>query len=234
MLDETYRACLEAKRGGARIDRRLAGLVRDVRAAYGVTPLWVHGSVGLGRGGVPRPCLEVALETWQDSLAVRPTFGEDPWLGPVREPTKEIARMLLERYPRRRLRRIFPLPDDAACDWSRDLWVRISVFEEWVLEHGIRLTAQDTAEFERSLGLGDALWGTTRIAQTVVVLVRTEEQARTLRASGVTAEWARAYLELARRHDEFGYLRPGWVVVEVDSKEKFDREWRGDWLGYMK
>lgn len=225
VLHETYQGCLEARRGRVRFDPVFDGLVQDFRAAYGAAPLWIHASVGWEGGRKGRPILEVVVERIAD-LPRWTTRGEP-------EPMKVVAGMALERFSPEELRRIFPLPHGVACDWSRDLIVTLSSFQSWTLDHAINLAPEDTAAFERSLGLGDALWMTARIATTVVVFLRTEEQARTLRAAGIPPAWAQTYRELARKYDEFGYLHPGWIGMQVDSKETFDRVWKGDWRAYM-
>lgn len=232
MLKETYQGCVEARRGGVRIDPVFDRLVEDFRAEYGVAPLWIQAAVGWEGARKGRPILEVVVERLRDRPRTR-VDPENPYLRGAPEPMKVVAGMVLGRYSPEELRRMFPLPEGAACDWSRDLVVALHDLETWMLNHVIRLTPQDTAEFEQSLGLGDALWTTARIVRNVVVFVHTEEQARDLRAAGVPQAWAQTYRELARRHDEFGYVHPDWIRMEVDSKESFDRKWKGDWRAYM-
>ncbi|MBX9246239.1 hypothetical protein ICW40_15685 [Actinotalea ferrariae] len=233
MLKETYQSALEARRGSIRLDPVFDGLVQDLRAAYGVAPLWIQAAVGWEGARKGRPILEVVVERTGELWTMR-KGPQHPLLGHTPEPMKVVARMVLERFSPEALRRIFPLPDGATPDWPRDLMVTLHSFESWTLDHAITLTPDDSTEFERSLGLGDALWMTSRIARTVVVFVHTDEQARALRAAGIPEAWARAYVELARKHDEFGYLHPGWIRMEVDSKETFDRDWKGDYLAYMR
>jgi len=51
--------------------------------------------------------------------------------------------------------------------------------------------------------------------------VHTNEQAQTIRASVLTVAWAETYFEIAKRHDEFGYLTRSDIEIQVDSKESF-------------
>jgi hypothetical protein len=54
------------------------------------------------------------------------------------------------------------------------------------------------------------------------VFVQTDEQARSLAASALPLNWADTYFEIAKRHDEFGYLSRAEIAIQVDSRENFE------------
>ena len=66
------------------------------------------------------------------------------------------------------------------------------------------------------------------------MFVHTDEQARTLRASALPVAWADTYFEIAKRHDEFGYLTRSEIAIQVYSKENFEVSYSGNWHYYFK
>lgn len=46
--------------------------------------------------------------------------------------------------------------------------------------------------------------------------------------------WADTYFEIAKRHDEFGYLIRAEIAILVDSKENFETNYSGNWYYYFK
>jgi hypothetical protein len=46
------------------------------------------------------------------------------------------------------------------------------------------------------------------------------------------AKWSNAYAEMISAHDDFGYFRRKPAQVIFDSKENFEREYRGNWFNY--
>jgi Domain of unknown function (DUF1963) len=53
-------------------------------------------------------------------------------------------------------------------------------------------------------------------------------------ASTLPVTWADTYFEIARRHDEFGYLTRSEIAIQVDSKENFEANYSGNWYHYFK
>jgi hypothetical protein len=43
-----------------------------------------------------------------------------------------------------------------------------------------------------------------------------------------------AYLEIAKGHDEFGYLSRAQIVIQIDSIETFETNYSGSWFYYFK
>ena len=96
------------------------------------------------------------------------------------------------------------------------------------------MAAYELEEFTASLAIGDQLWCIQRFAGPPIVFVRTDQQARTLQASAMPVTWADTYFEIAKRHDEFGYLTRPEIAIQVDSKEKFEANYSGNWYYYFK
>ncbi len=90
------------------------------------------------------------------------------------------------------------------------------------------------ARFAAGLGLGAQFWCIQRFAGPPIVFVHTDRQAQALRASTAPAAWADTYFEIAKQHDEFGYLQRSSIAINVDSKENFDTHFSSNWYHYFK
>lgn len=95
-------------------------------------------------------------------------------------------------------------------------------------------TSSELEDFTASLGIGDQFWCIQRFAGPPIVFVQTEEQARALAASALPSNWADTYFEIAKRHDEFGYLSRAEIAIHVDSRENFEASYSGNWYYYFK
>jgi hypothetical protein len=88
--------------------------------------------------------------------------------------------------------------------------------------------------FTASLGIADQFWCIERFAGPPTVFVHTDGQARGLKASALPSKWADTYFEIAKRHDEFGYLNRAEIAIQVDSKENFEANYSANWYYYFK
>lgn len=95
-------------------------------------------------------------------------------------------------------------------------------------------TAADLDGFIASLGLAEQFWCIQRFAGPPIVFVHTDQQAQALRASSAPTKWADTYFEIAKRHDEFGYLARSEIAIQVDSKQNFDTNFSSNWYYYFK
>lgn len=76
------------------------------------------------------------------------------------------------------------------------------------------------------------LWLIHRCFGRVVFMFYTNAQARKHARKGLLKGYADQYFELLRQHDEFKYMDRGQFSVEADSKENFDRTYKGNWFYY--
>lgn len=67
-----------------------------------------------------------------------------------------------------------------------------------------------------------------------VIFLQTDEQLQNCKAIGLEDKLINAYLQLIKKHDEFGYLGAHSVSLRFDSKESFDRNYNGNWYYYWK
>jgi hypothetical protein len=77
-------------------------------------------------------------------------------------------------------------------------------------------------------------WCIQRLAGPPIVFVHTDEQAAAVRASRLPTQWADTYYDIAKRHDEFGYLTRAEIAIMVDSKQNFQTNYSSNWYYYFK
>lgn len=118
---------------------------------------------------------------------------------------------------------------------THSIFVCFAEFEQ-VAEYAAHkaVKGKDLRTFAASLGLGDRLWRLERSFGPPIVFVHSDEQARALRSTESQAHWADLYYTLVKPHDEFGYLERSEIVIEVDSRETFERDFAGNWYYYFK
>lgn len=231
--DPDYLRAKSIKRGTTLPDPSYQDFLDQFGRRFGSSPLTISfDSIDRARllGRTPR--LAVALErTVEYQTFLADTFSYDE------AKQQEVARLLTRTVDARVLRANFELPHRLLrpAPSPADIFVCFEDFERvatWEV-HDLA-AAGDLGGFTATLGLGQWFWCTQRFAGPPIVFVHTEEQAQTVRASPAPAEWADTYFEIAKRHDEFGYLERSSIAINVDSKENFDTHFSSNWYYYFK
>jgi hypothetical protein len=202
--------------------------IERFRLEYGVKPLAVFADAIARRRGQPKtPRLSVVLERTDE----RRRFLTAPYLADKRK-QKAVARLLTDSLQNRDLQAIFGLPGVSADD----IYVYFADFEDVAKQevHDLATASAELDMFVASLGIGDQFWCTQRLSGPPIVFVRTDEQATAIKASDRPVTWADTYFEIAKHHDEFGYLTRAEIAILVDSKENFDNNYSSNWFYYFK
>lgn len=228
--DPTYRRAKSAKLGETSIDTAYADFVLQFERRFHLSPLWLETNTIPGPG-VPdevRPRLDVILERTREYQ----TFLKAPFNFDSRQQAR-VARMFLDQTTEATRADAFRPPRHKRL--RGDLFVCFSDFEK-VAKHEVHdsVTAAELEAFAANLGFGEQFWCTRRFSGPPTVFVYTEEQARTLRSSDRQTAWADRYFEIAKLHNEFGYLERSEIVILVDSKENFDTNYDSNWYYYFK
>lgn len=84
---------------------------------------------------------------------------------------------------------------------------------------------------KKRLDLGK-LWTISRFGGIADFMLYTEEQVRRFKTNGMHEQLSRAYFELLKPHDEFDYFDKETFLVELGSKEDFDKNYNGNWQFY--
>jgi len=231
--DRDYLRAKKIKQGVARLDHSYDRFFDRFHARYGITPLTISlDSIDRPRREGRRPRLAVVLERSSEyrSFLTSP-FNYD------KAKQKEIAHLLTATVASRTLREQFDMPHRlvGGAPKAEEIFVCFEDFERVAKDEVHDLTAEAERErFESSLAIGSQLWCTQRFSGPPIVFVHTDEQAQALRNSPLRDTWADVYYEIAKPHDEFGYLDRAEIAIVVDSKENLDSNYAGNWYYYFK
>ena len=231
--DADYLRAKQIKQGQSHLDPVYDGFVERFRQQYGVSLLAVTlDTFDRPRGQGMTPRLGVVLErTSQYRSFLRSPFNFD------KEKQNATAILFTESLPGANLRAMFGLRPRLLQAGVRagEIFVYFVDFErvaKWEVHD--RAAGGGLKEFAASLDIGDQFWCIQRFAGPPIVFVQTDDQARALEASALASNWADTYFEIAKRHDEFGYLKRAEIVIRVDSRENFEANFSGSWYYYFK
>lgn len=232
--DPDYLRAKRIKQGQSRMDPVYDPFTERFRLKYGISPLAVFvDSIGRGQGRDTLPRLCVVLERTEQCRA----FRTAPYLFDIRK-QKAVARLFTESVREEDLRAVLRRPTGEQIDAvpAEQIFVYFADFEDVAKQevHHLATTSPGLDEFTASLSIGDQFWCTQRNGGPPIVFVHTDEQARDLKASDLPLTWADTYFEIAKRHDEFGYLTRAGITIQVDSKENFDTNYSSNWYYYFK
>jgi hypothetical protein len=231
--DPDYLHVKRIKQGQSRVDPVYGAFIEGFRERYGVSPLAVLlDTVSRPRGQGRTPRLGVVLERTDECRA----FVRTPFR-PEQYKQQAVALLFTESLGGANLQAMFGFPRSERHAGVRadEIFVYFDDFErvaKWEV-HDL-VAACELQDFTASLSIGDRFWCIQRFAGPPIVFVHTNEQAQTIRASALAVTWAEAYFEIAKRHDEFGYLTRSEIEIQVDSKENFEANYSGNWYYYFK
>lgn len=213
--DNEYKATKKIKQGAETLAPPFEELAHWVAAKWGVTVLnVVYDRPNSLRGAR----VQVILEHQADALLFRngPNFDEVKQAA-VRQKFLDI----IERAP--------------THDYSvKGLFVVFSAFAPLAKEEAdAQVQDSEIESLQRNLGNPD-IWCISRCFGRVTILFFTRDQATQYEAQGKKAEYARRYFELLKPHDEFGYLKEQEYMIDFDSKENFDKIYKGSWFNYYR
>ncbi|MBQ3360240.1 MAG: hypothetical protein IJG47_15245 [Microbacterium sp.] len=166
------------------------------------------------RKGKPRLC--VWVRTAEQQRAFRDSSGNY-------DPTKQEA--VSKRYAQLRKRRW----------WSRreaPAFVAFCTFEPAELERIIGLVPSELEEIR--LRLGDPrVWRILPAGSRIVFFVHTEAEVESLRESDALPRWGEVFVRHVRPRDSFGLLPKLPPRFELDSKERFERDYQNNTYYYL-
>lgn len=135
---------------------------------------------------------------------------------------------------RAREERVIDLFFETGCTVARRRRPRMAIVE--AIEPPARMFAHmsvpDTEidAWAAGLGLGGDFWTWKRFMGPPVVFVHTSEQRDQWVRSGAPTHWAKAWAEVVAPHDEYGFTTTEKLVIEVESKERFDEDFESNWF----
>jgi hypothetical protein len=231
--DPDYLRVKRIKQGECRVDAVFDAFIAGFRERYGASPLAVLlDTVSQSRGQGRTPRLGVVLERTDQYRA----FVQGPFR-PEKSKQQAVAILFTDSLRGADSPALFGFPrrERHAGVRADEIFVYFADFERvarW--ETHDLVAACELEDFTASLGIEDQFWCIQRFSGPPIVFVHTDEQALTLRASARPEAWADTYFEIAKRHDEFGYLTRSEITIPVDSRENFEANYSGNWYYYFK
>ncbi len=231
--DPGFAEAVRIRRGEANLDPTFDSFMAGFAEAFGIRPLtlMIDSMPRPGNTGVT-PRLGVILERTFQSRA----FYDKSGYNFDRAKQSQTARLFAARVPEAGLARRFGLPLRLRrTNWAEELFVYFADFEQtakWAAHDSV--TGAELESFIARLQLGDQFWCTERFSGPPIVFVHTDDQAAQLKLGDTQDRWADLYYPLVHGHDEFGYISRGEILIRVDSKETFDRDYSGNWYYYFK
>lgn len=158
--------------------------------------------------------------------------GERPRLSIIAEREADADRLHGDADAHAKVMAQFRKTGAAPADSLEGLFAIFVAFEGVArTEANRQVTEADLASLKSKL-VGADLWLIRPSWDQVVFFFESDSALRASEASGLRKLCADAYAKLASRYDEFGYLRDRPLSVVFDSKENFDKAYKGSWFNY--
>jgi hypothetical protein len=220
VVRDGYEATAAVIRGDRRLPEELADLARWISVAYSTDVVNIVPDVIQH----DRPRLGVWLRTGEQARAFR-RAGDSNY-----DAAKQAA--IAARAPRTAATYGITgeLPEQP--DGSGQVLVTFADFET---EARNRAVDMPRTELDRlRIGLAnDVVWAIMTAWGRVVFFVHTDDQVAELNGGSEFRRWTQEFMKAARRRDEFGVLDQAPPMMELDSKERYDRDFEGSSYYYF-
>jgi hypothetical protein len=212
--DKEYIDTKRFKRGEVKLEKPYSDLASWIEEKYDVNVLNVIYDIALP---VRRPRLQVCVESQDDCDSFRSAddFNFDD--------TKQ--KQIIDQFAH-----LVRMPSHS-IDIEK-LFVVFSAFEPIAREEANgKIDESEIESLKSSLG-NKELWKIRRSFGGVTFFFYTVNQANTAKKSDLLKTYSSAYFELIKKYDEFNYLTSDNFYVSFDSKENFDKNYKGSWFAY--
>jgi len=118
--------------------------------------------------------------------------------------------------------------------FTDNLWVIYGSFApvaKW--EANERVSQEDLLQLKKEINNSD-LWEISNRFSGVVFFLHTDAQVKKYASSEARKIWTDKYFDLLNQYNEFGYFKREEFVIELDSKENFDKNYASNWYYYYK
>jgi hypothetical protein len=110
------------------------------------------------------------------------------------------------------------------------LFVVFSEFDRVAIEEAnSKVTDRDLEDLKNEFN-NPYIWKIRPRFGSVTVFLNTEEQQKECEKRGCETIYSEKYLSKVKKYDEFGYISS--IIVELDSKENFEKRYQGSWFYY--
>jgi len=212
--DKEYIDTKRFKRGEVRLEQPYLDLAGWVEKKYGVKVLNVIYDIVLP---VQRPRLQICVESQGDCNIFR---SKDDFNFDDRK-QKQIQDQFVH------------LVKKASHSIEIDkLFVVFSAFEPIAKEEANGKIDEGEIDSLKSELENEELWKIRRSFGGVTFFFYTENHVNMAKQCDLLSKYSSAYLKLIKRYDEFNYLTADNFHVSFDSKENFDKNYKGSWFAY--
>ncbi|UIP08018.1 hypothetical protein LY632_06400 [Erythrobacter sp. SDW2] len=229
--DPEYAEAKLYKLGKRRMVPPFSSLAEWIEQQYGVLPLQVRLDPP-GDRPMTRYRLDVVLDTEDDRALFRSGLNYDPakqaaigeqFLALVRE--VEDSRGALSRLI------LFGRTRISMPSGMEELFVAFSAFEAVArIEANYAVTGLEREQLAQELGL----WKIHAQFEGVTFMFETDREAEQAQTNGLADECRSRYAELLKPHDAFGYFARKPIWSKCDSRETFERDYKGNWFFYTR
>ena len=117
---------------------------------------------------------------------------------------------------------------------GKDFHMSYSVFSKVALIECLNKLNKSDINRIKEKYLSEGLWEISINHGSVIIFYTTENEIESNNKSGVSKEIENKIKELAHQYDEFRYLEKEPFFLAYDSKENFDKKYKGDWYNYYR
>lgn len=202
--------------------RVLAGLA-EAQAPYQALVDWIAQQPGGSNVinvvywmWVKRPCLSVVMERNSDVIAFA---GGEPGSHEVHQRILSRFREILEEQHNTKI-------------VTDNIFVVVAAFAPTTrIEANHRVPPEAVIAFQHELA-EPAIWLVQPYFESLRVFFFTEDQMAAAEHSGIRERIATSYQAVIAPYDEFGYVREMPIEPVFDSRERFERVYKGNWQSY--
>jgi len=124
---------------------------------------------------------------------------------------------------------------DGFADYnSENFHMSYSVFSTIAIVECLHKISKSELDQIKEKYISKGLWTISIHHGSVVIFYTTENEIEINAKSGVTMEIEKSIRELTNRYDEFNYLKEEAIFFGCDSKENFDKNYKGNWHDYYR
>ena len=117
---------------------------------------------------------------------------------------------------------------------GEDFHMTYSVFSKVAIIECLNKISKSDLNQIKEKYLSEGLWEISIQHGSVIIFYTLETEIESNNKSGVNKEIENKIKELTHQYDEFGYLEEEPVFFGYDSKENFDKKYKGDWYNYYR
>ncbi|MGC8771440.1 MAG: hypothetical protein ACP5Q5_09345 [Brevinematia bacterium] len=213
--DEFYKLAKEIKKGNVKVVTELIPFIDWVNKKYSVKVLNVSIEYEKIKNKII-PRISIILERRSDFNK----FVDDRLTIDINK-QNECLEAFLKLYPKK-IKNV------------EEAFVTFDIFENTAIYEAIRAVKKDELEEIKKSVDKDCLWLIDNTMGFFVVFTNTEKEREEINTSDACKIIKEKLFNLVKLYDEFNYITPDILKIEFDSKENFEKNYKGNWFYYYR